>query len=244
MGNRSQIPYQRRPGKWNPAVDVILKSGAALGPSRLDKSVQQIRKQNPNLSLGRILKRTAELRLTSWKTPWSDGEKTFVLEHAREFPVADIARRLGRTPRAVYLLLSRSGESARFQDGYTQSQLAEALRVSRRKVRQCVRLGWLTLYQGRVKDRSLKRFLEGHSEEVDSRCLESDVRLWLEDLGFREDAAHSLRWFYQRKPSLRVHVCDRCGRKIHGNAFHRHLKACTKKAAVATEGLLTNNLSN
>jgi len=235
LGNQSQISGQSRSVKWNPAIDAILKSGAALGPSRLDKSVQQIRKQDPNLSLRRILKRTAELRLTSWKTPWSDREKTFVLEHAREFPVADIARRLGRTPRAVYLLLSRSGESARFQDGYTQSQLAEALRVSRRKVRQWVRLGWLLLYQGRVKDRSLKRFVEGHSEEIDARCLESDVRLWLGDLGFREDAAHSLRWFCQRKQSLRVHVCERCGRKVYGNAFHRHLNACTKKLAVATD---------
>ena len=27
-----------RQGKWNPAIDAILKSGAALGPSRLDKS--------------------------------------------------------------------------------------------------------------------------------------------------------------------------------------------------------------
>ena len=39
------------------------------------------------------------------------------------------------------------------------------------------RLGWLISYQGRVKDRSLSRFLEGHSGQIDPRRLESDMRL-------------------------------------------------------------------
>ena len=234
MGSQSQIHEQTRHGKWNPAIDAILKSGAALGPSRLDKSVRQIRKQDPNLSLGRLLKRTAELKLTSWKTPWSDEDKSYVLENAREFPVDDLARRLGRTPRAVYLLLLRRGESAKFQDGYTQAQFAEALHISRRKVRHWVRLGWLTLYQGRVIDRSIRRFLEGHSDKIDTRRLESDVRIWLEDLGFRAESAHSWQWFRDRKQSLKPHVCDRCGRKVYGNSFQRHLNACAKKATPPT----------
>ena len=69
MGNVSQLCIQGLSRKQNRAIDAILKSGAALGPSRLDKSIQQIRKQDPNLSLRRLLKRTAELKLTSWKTP-------------------------------------------------------------------------------------------------------------------------------------------------------------------------------
>ena len=234
MGSQSQIHAESRQGKWNPAIDAILKSGAALGPSRLDNAVRQIRKRDPNLSLIRLLRRTAELRLTSWKTPWSDEDKSYVLENAREFPVDDLARRLGRTPRAVYLLLLRSGESAKFQDGYTQTQLAEALHLSRRKVRHWVRLGWLILYQRRVKDRSIRRFLEGHSDEIDTRRLESDVRIWLEDLGFHADSGHSWQWFRDRKQSLKLHVCDRCGRKVYGNSFQRHLNACAKKAAATT----------
>ena len=234
MGSQSQIHEQTRQGKWNPAIDAILKSGAALGPSRLDKSVRQIRKQDPNLSLTRLLKRTAELRLTNWKTPWSDEDRSYVLENARELPVDDLARRLGRTPRAVYLLLLRRGESAKFQDGYTQAQFAEALHISRRKVRHWVRLGWLTLYQGRVTDRSIRRFLEGHSDEIDTRRLESDVRIWLEDLGFHAESAHSWQWFRDSKQSLKPHVCDRCGRKVYGNSFQRHLNACAKKAAATT----------
>ena len=236
MGSQSQIHEQKRQGKWNPAIDAILKSGAALGPSRLDKSVRQIRKQDPNLSLTRLLKRTAELRLTNWKTPWSNEDKSYVLERAREFPVDDLARRLGRTPRAVYLLLLRRGESAKFQDGYTQAQFAEALHISRRKVRHWVRLGWLTLYEGRVIDRSITRFLEGHSDEIDTRRLESDVRIWLEDLGFHADAAHPSLWFTKRKQSLKLHVCDRCGREVYGNSVHRHLSACAKKAAATGKG--------
>jgi hypothetical protein len=165
--------------------------------------------------------------------PRRPEKKAFVLDHAREFPVADIAKRLRRTQSAIYQLLWKSGESAKFQDGYTQRELAEALHVSPRKVRRWVRLGWLTLYQGRIKNRSLERFLQGHSDEIDPERLESDVRRWLLDLGFHEDAAHSGRWLRDRKQSLKVHVCDRCGRKVRGNAIHRHLKACAKKAALA-----------
>ena len=221
-----------RTGKWNPAIDAILKSGAALGPARLNKFIRQIRNKNPNLSLERLMKRTAELKLTSWKTPWSEEDKAYVLENAREFPVTDLARRLGRTPRAVYLLLLRSGESAKYQDGYTQSQLAEALHVSRRKVRDWVRLNWLILYQGRVKDRSLKRFLEGHSDEIDARRIENDVRLWLQDLGFHPTTDHSTVWYTKRKQTLKLHVCDRCGRKIYGNSIHRHRAACRKASSL------------
>jgi transcriptional regulator with XRE-family HTH domain len=234
LGSQSQISELSRRSTWNPAFDAILKSGAKHGPSRLSKSIERIREQDSNLNIRTILKRTAELKLTSWKSPWTEWEKSFVLEHAREFPVADIARRLGRTPRAVYLLLSRTGQSARFQDGYTQMQLAEALHVSRRKVRQWIRSGWLALYEGRVKDRSLKSFLDGHSNEIDADRLERDVKFWLGDLGFHPDAAHSCRWISERKQSLKLHVCGRCGRKVYGNSFHRHRRACAKKALAAT----------
>src|ERR1039458_1825114 len=51
-------------------------------------------------------------------------------------------------------------------------------------------LGWLTLYQGRVKDRSLRRFLEGHSDEINAERLDRDVRFWFLSLGFHEDSTH------------------------------------------------------
>jgi hypothetical protein len=120
----------------------------------------------------------------------------------------------------VYQLLWKSGERAKFQDGYTQRDLAEALHVSPQKVRRWVRLGWLILYQGRVKDRSLKRFLEGHSDEIDPRRLEGDMRLWLEALGFRADSAHPWQWFRDRKQTLKSHVCDRCGSATMQKGLH------------------------
>lgn len=236
MGSESQVATPSQRSKWSPAIDAILKSGAAYGRSRLQRSIERVRKIRPDLSGRSILKRTAELKLTRWNQPWTEEDKAFVLENAREFPVSDLAKRLGRTPKAVYQLLWKSGESAKFQDGYTQRDLAEALRVSPRKVRQWVTLGWLVLYQGRVKDRSLKRFLEGHSDEIDPRRLESDMRLWLEDLGFHAAPAHSWQWFRNRKQTLKPHVCGRCGRKVYGNAFHLHIRACVQRAVSATNG--------
>ena len=151
------------------------------------RSIEKIREFHPHLSGRTILRRTAELKLTSWNLPWTEVDKGYLLDHAREFPVADLARRFRRTQNAVYLLLWKNGESGKFQDGYTRRDLAELVHVSPRKVSRWVRLGWLTLYQGRVKDRSLRRFLEGHSDEINAERLDRDVRFWLLSLGFHED---------------------------------------------------------
>ena len=166
MGNVSQLSSPGLSRKQNRAIDAILKSGAAAGISRLQRSIEKIREFHPNLSGKTILRRTAELKLTSWNMPWTEVDKGYLLDHAREFPVADLARRFRRTQNAVYLLLWKNGESGKFQDGYTRRDLAGLVHVSPRKVSRWVRLGWLTLYQGRVKDRSLRRFLEGHSDEI------------------------------------------------------------------------------
>jgi hypothetical protein len=237
LGTQPQLSHQGLQPNWSPELDKILKSGAAGGPSKLQRAIQTVRQLGPQLSKRKILKRTAELNLTNWKSPWTSEEKAYVLDHAREFSVADIARRLGRTPRAVYQQLWRSRESAKFQDGYTQYELAQALHVSPRKVRQWIHLGWLILYQGRVKDRSLERFLKEHSDEFDAVRLEKDFRLWLRDLGLREVATHSRQWLRTRKQSLKEHVCDRCGRRVRGNAFHRHLKACANRVCPSTKPL-------
>ena len=228
MSTGAHFPNNVGQVNWIANLDELLKAGATA-PSKLRRTIRRIREQHPEVNLQQILRRTAELGLSSWKNNWTEEEKAFVLDHAREFSVTDIAHRLGRTPRAVYQLLWRSRESAKFQDGYTQCELSRVLRVSSRKVRQWVRLGWLVLYQGRVKDRSLERFLKEHSGEIDTERLESDLRLWLRDLGLREGATHPRKWLSTRQQSLKEHVCRRCGRKVHGNAFHRHLKVCTKR---------------
>ena len=88
MASQPQISTQSQPGRWNPAIDSILRSGAAIGPSRLEKSVRQIRKRDPSLSLRRLMKRTAELGLTSWNTPWSESDKSFVLRMRGNSPCA------------------------------------------------------------------------------------------------------------------------------------------------------------
>lgn len=228
LGSRD-VPNVHLQPAWDPHFDEILKAGAAAGPSKLRRAIERIKKLDLRLSEHQIQKRTGELKLTRWKEPWTQEEKDFLLERAREFAVADIARELGRTRRAVYLRLWRSHMSARFQDGYTQYELAQALHVSPFRVRQWVRLGWLTLYECRVKDRALVRFLESHSDEIDVARLDKDFLLWLRSLGLRDGGVHSLMWSMTRKHCLKEHVCDRCGRRVRGNSFHRHLKRCQPK---------------
>src|SRR5437762_7428541 len=116
----------------------------------------------------------------------------------------------------------------KLQEGFTQSDLAQALRVSPRKVRRWVRVGWLNVHEGRVKERSLQGFLREHSDEIDSERLEPDLQAWLQGLGLKEGARHSRQWSGQRQHAVRVFVCGGCGRKVCGNAFYRHLRACRK----------------
>lgn len=177
----------RRRGARKLDLDEILKAGAAGGPSRLRKAIERIRRRDPNLGEGEILKRTAELKLTNWHRPWAPEEKNYILEHAREFSVVEMARNLGRTPQAVYQMLWRNKESARVQDGYTQRDLAQIFHVAPKKVREWVRLGWLTPCQGRIKDRGLNRFLEEHRDAVDAARIDKEYRLWFLDAGLRHD---------------------------------------------------------
>ena len=180
----------RRRGARKPDLDKILKAGAAGGPSRLRKAIERIRRRDPNLGEGEILKRTAELKLTNWHRPWAPEEKNYILEHAREFSVVEMARNLGRTPQAVYQMLWRNKESARVRDGYTQQDLAQIFHVAPKKVREWVRLGWLTPCQGRIKDRGLNRFLEEHRDAVDAARIDKEYRLWFLDAGLRHDGTH------------------------------------------------------
>lgn len=234
---------------WNPKFDEILKAGAAHGPAKLRRAIERIKKLDPGLTERQILNRTAELSLTRWKEPWTQEEKEFLLERAREFAVADIARELARSQQAVYLQLWRSRTSAKFQDGYTQRDLAQALHVSQKKLRYWVRLGWLTLYERRIKDRALVRFLKEHSEEIDVARLDKDFLLWLRSLGLREGVSRTREWSRVRVQSLKEHVCGRCGRKVNGNAIHRHLKRCRTKgpnegcrSALVCDNVLHNTL--
>jgi hypothetical protein len=141
----SQLSSPGLSRKQNRAIDAILKSGAAGGISRLQQSIEKIREFHPHLSGRTIFRRTAELKLTSWNLPWTEVDKGYLLDHAREFPVADLARRFRRTQNAVYLLLWKNGESGKFQDGYTRRDLAGLVHVSPRKVSRWVRFAYLTV---------------------------------------------------------------------------------------------------
>jgi hypothetical protein len=226
LGTQPQLSHQGLQPNWSPELDKILKSGAAGGPSKLQRAIQTVRQLGPQLSERKILKRTAELKLTNWNRPWSATEKAYVLGYARELSVIDIARNLGRTPSAVYQLLSRNGESAKVQDGYTQGDLAQIFHVSPRKVHQWISLGWLTLYHRRIKDRAIDRFLKEHGDEIDASRIDKEFRLWFRDVGLRDHSEHSREWSSTRQQSFKEHICGRCGRKVRGNAFYRHSRAC------------------
>ena len=235
----SDVPNGRPRRVWDPHFDEILKAGAAAGPSKLRRAIDRIKRLDPRLSEEQIRKRTAELHLTRWSAPWTQEEVDFVLERAREFAVADIARELGRTPKGVYVKLWKIRISARFQDGYTQGELVQALHISRRKLRRWISLGWLTLYERRIKDRALVRFLEEHSKEIDVARLDKDFRLWLRSLGLQESETCSRRLPKTVLQSLKVHTCGRCGRKVNGNAIHVHMRACIKKGPASGKCLAT-----
>ena len=81
----SQLSIQGLSRKQNRAIDAILKSGAAGGLSRLQQSIEKIRELHPHLSGRTILRRTAELKLTSWNLPWTEVTKATCLTMRASF---------------------------------------------------------------------------------------------------------------------------------------------------------------
>jgi hypothetical protein len=104
-------------------------------------------------------------------------------EAAGRLSKSAIARKLNRTYWSVKAEFSKLELQSRVRDGYSQVDVALLLGASPQSVRKWIGLGWLRMYDSRITEVSLVRFLRTHAEEYQlSRVDEA----WFKGLLFPE----------------------------------------------------------
>jgi hypothetical protein len=116
---------------------------------------------------------------------------------------------------------------ARRDDGFTAERTAELLGVSVPQVQEWVCSGRLKVVNTFVTDRSFQDFCKEHGHEFNLNLMEPAMRKWLvKEYGVAEPAESSKQPVCRaKKHALVVRAC-RCGRKVAGNAYFRHVKLC------------------
>ena len=99
-------------------------------------------------------------------------------------------------------------------------------------IERLVFLGVLKLYDPRVTEKSLKKFCARYGALIKTDFLDAETRDWLTtSMNLSRTAGKNetgeLEAF--RKHALVVRTCERCNRKIRGNAFFQHTKTCVER---------------
>jgi predicted DNA-binding antitoxin AbrB/MazE fold protein len=192
----------------------------------------------PDLPPRAIQRKAAKLGLTNPTSPgrpWTKVEQGLLGYHAGVKAVAFLAKKLNRTPAAIRKRLSDLGLSARVRlpDYSNLHQVSIMLGVSDSIVRAWYEKGLFEPY-GKVKLNgharskvlihrdALVAFCLAHPEKVNPEKCHPDVKMWLDKNGKTPPRP----WKGSRQHLMARKDCPRCGRKIIGNAYSRHVKSC------------------
>ena len=94
------------------------------------------------------------------------------------------------------------------------------------KCKSWICAGQLRVVDTFVTDRSFEEFCKNHGEELKASLIDSPTAKWLaSEYGVSEVAANGRSVSRIRKHALVIRTC-KCGRKIAGNPYFRHVRAC------------------
>lgn len=178
-----------------PAIDQLLIAGIKLGPRKKHEAINKILQVVPEWKRGDCWRRIRQLRRTAvlatpdaiqnsertenngsghrpLSRPWLPDDDEKLLDLAGYEPVTKIARRLGRSVRAVRFRLGALGMSARVKDGWSQRGLRKLLRVSRAKLRSLVASGMLRVRDPRITGSSLAAWHEKNRSAPDASTIQ------------------------------------------------------------------------
>jgi hypothetical protein len=122
---------------------------------------------------------------------------------------------------------------AKKRDAYPWERAAGLLGVSVAQVQSWIAAGQLKVLDTFVTDRSFEEFCKKHAAEINIDLIDPATRKWLiEEYGVPAPSADSTTTARARKHALVVRTC-KCGRKIAGNVYFRHVKTCKVMAGKA-----------
>ena len=122
------------------------------------------------------------------------------------------------------------------QNAYSWKRAAKLLGITVEDTQKLIAEGQLKLIDTFVTDRSFEDFCRKHGSEINLSLMDPATRRWLMDEYGISEAADGKLVPRAQKHALIVREC-RCGRKIAGNVYFRHLRHC-RALTRATDRLL------
>ena len=111
------------------------------------------------------------------------------------------------------------------EDAYSWKRAARLLDVQVADVQNLISEGQLKLVDTFVTDRSFEEFCRKHGQEINMALMDPATRKWLvSEYGVSETANDKIISRAQ-KHALVIRAC-KCGRKIAGNVYFKHVKHC------------------
>lgn len=229
---------------WDQDDLEILRRQYAQGRSGARKAVRETRARRPELSASSVWHKAAELGMSTGSgksRPWSREEQGALLWDAGEKPVEKIARKLGRSVKAVRQMLSRQGVSSRVRmpNDYSLRGVGRLLGVDDKMVRLWFQKGWfgeVAKGHGRKKSSpsaqrigaaAIVAFCRERPDKINTAKCHRNFWLLMEDKKVEANA-----WLGHRQHLTSQRQCPGCGRAIRGNAYFRHLKRCVALASL------------
>ena len=126
-----------------------------------------------------------------------------------------------------------SGADARFagarekcEEGYSWERAAAILGLKVEHVQRLICASTLKVIDPFVTDRQFEEFCKKHGREINLSLLDPATAKWLVDeYGVPKPVSNSSVTARAQKHALTVRAC-KCGKKIAGNAYFRHVKSC------------------
>ncbi len=123
----------------------------------------------------------------------------------------------------------------REDDGFSWEKVAGLLSVDIPRVQDLIAAGKLKLADTFVTDRAFEEFCKHHSDEISIALIDPATAKWLiKEYGVSPWATDATSVPRALKHALVVRTC-KCGRKIAGNPYFRHIKSCQSMTAPAAQ---------
>src|SRR5271166_5510786 len=111
-------------------------------------------------------------------------------------------------------------------EAFSWEGIADILGLTLVQVQNLVSAGQLKLVDLFVTDRSFEEFCKKHGDEINMTLIDPSTAKWLvREYGVTETAKNRGTVSPSRKHALVSRTCQ-CGRKIAGNPYFRHVRAC------------------
>ena len=118
-------------------------------------------------------------------------------------------------------------------DAYSWDRAANLLGVPVAQVQAWISASQLRVVDTFVTDRSFEEFCKKHGDEINMTLIDPSTAKWLvREYGVTETAKNRGTVSPSRKHALVIRTC-KCGRKIAGNPYFRHVRACRSAGAAA-----------